>query len=176
MKSSHGKITPWKWMREASMLQALRIYSSHKEVWSETYSVYSVPSYLHLSNCSQDSDDSKAALLHESKCLNACNGILKSFQGDCESAITWVETLRWQIWPQLKLTLMRNGAHYSDVCFRHIRSKVNAFRCVYWFCTLRKFKAFKSTQLCCFVSGKRLKRVSEHNIQVKFHFLFHFQE
>lgn len=84
------------------MLQALRIYSSHKEAWSETYSVACVQ-YPVLSPplklLSQDSDDSKAALLHESKCLNACNSILKPFQGDCESAITWVETLRWQIWP-----------------------------------------------------------------------------
>lgn len=80
------------------MLQALRIYSSHKEVCSVAcvqYPVLSPP----LKLLSQDSDDSKAALLHELKCLNACNGILKPFQGDCEFAIPWVETLRWQIWP-----------------------------------------------------------------------------
>lgn len=79
------------------------------------YPVLSPP----LKLLSQDSDDSKAALLHELKCLNACTGILKPFQGAREFAFTRVETLRRQIWPQLKLTLMQNGAHYLNVCFRH---------------------------------------------------------
>lgn len=79
------------------------------------YPVLSPP----LKLLSRDSDDSKAALLHELKCLNACTGILKPFQGAGEFAFTRVETLRWQIRPQLKLTLMQNGAHYLDVCFRH---------------------------------------------------------